>query len=52
MFYESFDRAVADVQRAGRGSLLGKLDLKDALPHIPVRSADWHYLGFMWHVRL
>ena len=27
---------------------MAKLDLKDAFHHIPVRTADWHLLGFHW----
>lgn len=52
ILYDSFAAAVADVQKAGQGCLLGKLDLRDAFRHIPVRPADWHYLGFTWLDRL
>ncbi len=46
--YESFDSAVAEIRRLGRGSLLAKLDLKDAFRHIPVRRDDWYLLGCHW----
>jgi len=46
--YESFAQAVKALQEAGKGSLLAKLDLKDAYRHIPVRSPDWNLLGFHW----
>jgi len=32
----------------GKGSLLAKLDLKDAYRHIPVHHSDWNLMGFKW----
>jgi len=46
--YNSFESAAAVLRESGRGSLLAKLDLKDAYRHIPVRSTDWNLLGFHW----
>ena len=46
--YDAFDCAVKDLVSAGVGSLMAKLDLKDAFRHIPVRPADWHHMGFRW----
>lgn len=46
--YESFDSAVAEIRSLGPGTLLAKLDLKDAFRHIPVRLADWPLLGCTW----
>jgi len=46
--YESFTYAAAALKESGRGSLMAKLDLKDAYRHIPVRSTDWNLLGFHW----
>ena len=46
--YEAFDQAVATIASSGRGTLLAKLDLKEAFHHIPVRPADWPLLGFFW----
>jgi len=37
-----------DLHEASKGSLLAKLDLKDAYQHIPIRSTNWHLLGFHW----
>lgn len=47
--YEMFEEAVRALVNLGPGSLLAKLDLKDAFHHIPVRAADWHLLGFKWN---
>lgn len=46
--YEMFEEAVRALLALGRGSLLAKLDLKDAFHHIPIRAAYWHLLGFKW----
>jgi hypothetical protein len=46
--YDAFDCAVKDLVSAGVGSLMAKLDLKDAFRHIPIRPADWHHMGFCW----
>jgi len=46
--YDSFQLAVAALCKSGKGSLLAKLDLKDAYRHIPIRSTDWNLLGFHW----
>ena len=46
--YDSFHCAVDDLRTLGPGTLLAKLDLKDAFRHIPIRSADWHLFGFLW----
>jgi hypothetical protein len=46
--YEAFEHALHEIASSGKGSILAKLDLKDAFHHIPVRPADWHLLGFEW----
>jgi len=46
--YDSFVSAAAALRSAGKGSLMAKLDLKDAYRHIPIRSTDWNLLGFQW----
>ena len=46
--YDLFERAIHDLVSSGQGSLMAKLDLKDAFRHIPIRAADWHLLGFHW----
>ena len=48
IYYDSFTSAVAVLRESGRGSLLAKLDLKDAYRHIPVHSTDWNLMGFHW----
>lgn len=49
--YDMFERAVEDLIRSGPGSLMAKLDLKEAFRHIPIRAEDWHHLGFAWRSR-
>ena len=46
--YEAFDQAVSAIAKLGKGTLLAKLDLKEAFHHIPIRPADWQLLGFQW----
>ena len=46
--YDSFISATAALCSAGKGSLMAKLDLKDAYRHIPICSTDWNLLGFQW----
>src|SRR5882724_5379331 len=46
--YEFFECAVKTVCEFGQGSLLVKLDLKDAFHHIPVWPQDWHLQGCHW----
>ena len=45
--YDAFDCAIKDLI-AGVGSLMAKLDLKDAFCHIPICPANWHHMGFYW----
>ncbi len=47
--YERFEQAVTTLREFGQGSLLAKLDLKDAYHHIPVCPQDWHLLGCRWN---
>jgi Reverse transcriptase (RNA-dependent DNA polymerase) len=46
--YDAFDCAVKDLVSVGSGSLMVKLDLKDAFCHIPICPADWYHLKFHW----
>ena len=46
--YSSVDDAVSICQKLGRGTLLAKIDLKNAFRQCPVRTEDWHYLGIYW----
>ena len=46
--YCSVDDAFAIVNLLGPGTLLSKIDLKNAFRLIPVRQADWNLLGIFW----
>jgi hypothetical protein len=46
--YDMFEKAVQDLVASGHGSLLAKLDLKDAFHHIPLCATDWHLFGISW----
>lgn len=50
--YDAFECAIRDLVASGPGSLMAKLDLKDAFRHIPIRPDDWHHLGFTWKRKL
>ena len=49
--YTTIDDAVSIAAKLGRGSLLAKIDLKQAFCQCPVRPADWHLLGLVWKGR-
>ena len=46
--YASMDDALCFVNSLGRGSLLIKVDLKNAYRMVPVHSQDRHLLGICW----
>ena len=46
--YCSVDDAYAFINQLGPGTLLCKIDLKDAFRLIPVHPADWNLLGIHW----
>ncbi|KAF5361332.1 hypothetical protein D9757_013548 [Collybiopsis confluens] len=46
--YDMFEKAVADLVVSGSGSLLAKLDLKDAFRHIPLCADLWHLFRISW----
>ena len=46
--YASMDDALGFVNRLGRGSLLIKVDLKNAYRMVPVHSQNRHLLGICW----
>lgn len=46
--YDTFERAVEDMISSGVGSLMAKLDLRDAFRHIPIRADDWRHMGLFW----
>ena len=47
--YCTVDDAYAIVKLLGPGTLLSKIDLKNAFRLIPVRPQDWNLLGIFWH---
>ena len=49
--YAKFDDAIALCIKAGKGALLGKMDIKSAFRLVPVRPEDWHLLGFSFDDR-
>ena len=46
--YCSIDDAYTIINKLGPGTLLSKIDLKDAFYLIPVRPTDWNLLGIHW----
>ena len=46
--YCTVDNAYAIVNHLGPGTLLSKIDLKNAFRLIPVRPTDWNLLGIFW----
>ena len=46
--YCSIDDAYTIINKLGPGTLLSKIDLKDAFRLIPVRPTDWNLLGIHW----
>lgn len=50
--YDMFERAVQDLKLSGPGSLMAKLDLKEAFRHVPICPEDWHQMGFSWRRQL
>ena len=46
--YCSVDDAFAMVSALGKGTLMAKIDLKNAFRLIPVRPEDWNLLGIRW----
>jgi len=50
--YKSFKSAICLVCCSGQGSLLAKLDLKDAFRNIPVCLHNWHLWGFHWNAHI
>ena len=42
------DDVVAVIRKAGRGALLGKMDIKQAYRNVPISAVDRQYLGMQW----
>ena len=47
--YISVDDVAAVIRRAGKGALLGKMDIKQAYWNVPVSAKDRQYLGLQWN---
>ena len=48
MSYCSIDDAYDFINQLGPGTLLSKIDLKDAFRLIPINPSDWNLLGIHW----
>ena len=48
MHYSGLDEAIAMISRLGKGTLIAKIDLKNAYRIIPVHPDDRPLLGMMW----
>ena len=46
--YASVDKAIAMLQRHGKGVLMAKTDVKQAFRLVPVHPIDWPLLGIRW----
>ena len=46
--YTNTDEAIRICQHFGTGTLMAKVDLKNAFRLCPVRHKDWHLLGIHW----
>ena len=49
LHYDSVDTAIAAIMRLGKGSLLTKVDIRNAFRLCPVAPSDWHLLGIRWN---
>lgn len=49
--YSSVDDAISICHKLGRGTLLAKIDLRNAFQQCPVRKEDWHCLGIYWKLQ-
>jgi hypothetical protein len=49
LHYETFDAALREIAKLGRGTLMLKRDLKSAFRHIPVCTEDYCFLIFEWN---
>ena len=47
--YKTFDAALQEIAKLGRGTLMLKRDLKSAFRHIPVCTEDYCFLIFEWN---
>ena len=47
--YTSVDQAAEQIVRWGKGTLMAKMDIKQAYRNIPIAAEDRHLLGFQWN---
>ncbi|KAG9223322.1 hypothetical protein CCMSSC00406_0010313 [Pleurotus cornucopiae] len=52
IIYEMISFAIDTIRSSGPGSLLAKLDLKDAFRHIPLSAQDRYLIGCVWEGEL
>ena len=46
--YITIDNAIQEILRLGRGTMLAKIDIKNAFRLLPVHPSDRHLLGMSW----
>ena len=46
--YQKMQHAVDIIKKLGKGTLMGKIDIKDAFRLIPVKPVDYELLGIQW----
>src|SRR5271169_56840 len=46
--YETFDAALQEIAKLGKGTVMMKRDIKSAFRHIPISTEDHHLLIFEW----
>ena len=49
LHYDSVDTAITAIMKHGKGSLLCKIDIRNAFRLCPVAPDDWHLLGIEWN---
>ena len=47
--YASVDQAASQIYSWGKGTLMAKMDIKQAYRNIPIAPGDRHLLGFRWN---
>jgi len=50
--YITVDSAIAEIMKLGRGTLLAKVDIKNAFCLLPVHLADCHLLAMSWNTQI
>ena len=48
IMYITIDNAIQEILRLGRGTMLAKIDIKNAFRLLPVHPSDRHLLGMSW----